>query len=187
MYRYYVCACVPSFFSHVQLFATQWTIAHQAPLSKGFSRQEHQSELPWSPPGDLSDPGIEPASLHLLHWQAGSSSLVPPGRAVQLLLILKPVGGKGILQGISANVQYIQEFHKLKYICESEVTQLCPTLCDPMDCSLPGFSLHRIFQAKCSGVGCHFLLQRYMYIYMHKHTHTYIYVSITYEYISYRA
>ena len=43
---------------------------------------------------------------------------------------------------------------------ESEVTQSCPTLCDPTDCSLPGFSIHGIFQGKNTGVGCHFLLQR---------------------------
>jgi len=39
------------------------------------------------------------------------------------------------------------------------VTQLCPTLCDPMDCSPPGSSVHEIFQAKDTGVGCHLLLQ----------------------------
>ena len=49
--------------SHVQLFATPWTIAHQAPLSMGFSRQEYWSGLPCSPPGDLPNPGIKPASL----------------------------------------------------------------------------------------------------------------------------
>ena len=53
---------VPSHFSWVQLCATLWTVAHQAPLSKGFSRQEYCSRLPCPPPGDLSDPGIEPAS-----------------------------------------------------------------------------------------------------------------------------
>ena len=42
--------------------ATPWTVAHQAPLSMGFSRQEHHSELPFPPPGDLPDSGIEPAS-----------------------------------------------------------------------------------------------------------------------------
>ena len=42
---------------------------------------------------------------------------------------------------------------------ESEVTQSCPTLCDPTDCSLPGFSIHGIFPGKNTGVGCHFLLQ----------------------------
>ena len=52
-------ACVRS---HVQLFATLWTVAHQAPLSMGFSRQEYWSGLPWPPPGDLPDPGIKPTS-----------------------------------------------------------------------------------------------------------------------------
>ena len=42
---------------------TPWTVAHQAPLSMGFSRQEYWRGLPFLPPGDLPDPGIEPASL----------------------------------------------------------------------------------------------------------------------------
>ena len=54
--------CV-STLSPVQLFVTPWTVAHQAPLSMGFSRQESWSGLPCSPPGDLPDPGIEPESL----------------------------------------------------------------------------------------------------------------------------
>ena len=49
--------------SHVQLLATPWTVAHQAPLSMGFSRQEYRSGLPFPSPGDLPDPGIEPTSL----------------------------------------------------------------------------------------------------------------------------
>ena len=49
--------------SHVQLFLTPWTVAHLAPLSMGFSRQEYWSRFPFPPPGDLPDPGIEPASL----------------------------------------------------------------------------------------------------------------------------
>ena len=51
------------YFSHVQLFATLWTVAHQVPLSMGFSRQEYWSGLPIPPPGDLLDPGIKPESL----------------------------------------------------------------------------------------------------------------------------
>ena len=46
--------------SCVQLFATPWTGAHQAPLSMGFSRQKYWSGLPFTSPGDLSDPGNEP-------------------------------------------------------------------------------------------------------------------------------
>ena len=48
--------------SRVRLFATLWTVAFQAPLSMGFSRQEYWSGLPLPSPGDLPDPGIEPRS-----------------------------------------------------------------------------------------------------------------------------
>ena len=55
--------CVLSRFSHVRLFVTLCTVASQAPLSMGFSRQEYWSGLPCSPPGDLLDPGMVPVSL----------------------------------------------------------------------------------------------------------------------------
>ena len=61
--------------SCVRFLVTPWTIACQAPLSRGFSRQADWSGLPCPPPGDLPDPGIEPKSLCLLHWQAGSLPL----------------------------------------------------------------------------------------------------------------
>ena len=48
--------------SHDRLFATPWTIAHQAPPSLGFPKQEYWSGLPFPTPGDLSDPGMKPAS-----------------------------------------------------------------------------------------------------------------------------
>ena len=50
-------------FSHVQLCVTLWIVAHQAPLSMGFPRQEYWSGLLCPPPGDLLDPGIKPVSL----------------------------------------------------------------------------------------------------------------------------
>ena len=53
----------------MELFATPWTIALQAPLSVGFPRQEYWSGLPFPSSGDLPNAGIEPC---LLHWQAGS-------------------------------------------------------------------------------------------------------------------
>ena len=56
-------ACMLSCVSHVLLFVTPWTVARQAPLSTGFSRQEHRSGLPLPPPGDLPDPGVEPSSV----------------------------------------------------------------------------------------------------------------------------
>ena len=49
--------------SHVRLFATLWTVAHQASLSMGFSRQEYWTGLLFTSPGDLPNPGVEPVSL----------------------------------------------------------------------------------------------------------------------------
>ena len=69
--------------SRVRLFATPWTVAYQASLTMGFSRQEYWSGLPFPSP-----------------------------------------------------------------VRESEAAQSCPTLCDPMDCSLPRSSAHGIFQAR---------------------------------------
>ena len=62
----------------VQLFATSWTVAHQAPLSMGFSRQEYWSGLPFPSPGDLPDPGIEPRSTALEEDALPSE---PPGKS----------------------------------------------------------------------------------------------------------
>ena len=59
------CVCV---LSRVRLFATSWTVAHQAPLSMGFSRQGYWSGLPCTAPGDLPDPGRNPRLFCLLHW-----------------------------------------------------------------------------------------------------------------------
>ena len=55
------CMCV---LSHVQLFATLWTITRQAPLSMEFSRQAYWSGLPFPSPGDIPNPGIKPGFLH---------------------------------------------------------------------------------------------------------------------------
>ena len=55
-------SCVLSYLSPVRLFVTPWTVACQPPLSMGFSRQEYWSGLPCPPPGDLSDPRIEPGT-----------------------------------------------------------------------------------------------------------------------------
>ena len=59
----FVCVCVLSHFSHIQLFATPWTIACHIPLSVGLPRQEYWSGLPFPPLEDLPDLGIKPASL----------------------------------------------------------------------------------------------------------------------------
>ena len=90
---------LPSCISHVHLFVTPWTIAHQAPLSMGSSRQEYWSGLPCPLPGDLLHPRIEPKSHVAPALWADSLPLVPPG---------KPHG--------------------------CLVTQLCLSLCNPIDC-----------------------------------------------------
>ena len=63
--------------SCVQLFATPWTVAHQAPPSMGFSRQEYWSGLLFPSPGDLPDPGIETRSPA---FQADALTSEPPGK-----------------------------------------------------------------------------------------------------------
>ena len=66
-----ICCCLVV--SHVRLFVTPWTGAHQTPLSMGFSRQEPWSQLPFPPPGSIFlTQGLSPC---LLHWQAGSLPL----------------------------------------------------------------------------------------------------------------
>ena len=124
------CACLLSCFSRVQLCATPWTVAHQAPLSMGFSRQEYWSGLPCPPPGDLPIPGMEPVSL-----------------------MSTALAGGFFTTSATREAHVVHE-------SESEVAQSCPTLCDPMDCSLPGFSVHPWdFPGKSTGMGCHFLLR----------------------------
>ena len=63
--------------SCVRLFVTPWTVAHRAPMSVEFSRQEYWSGLPFHSPGDLPNPGIEPRSPTL---QADSLPSEPPGK-----------------------------------------------------------------------------------------------------------
>ena len=80
-------------FSCVQLFVTPWTVAHQAPLSVEFSRQAYWSGLPFPPPGDLLNPGIESESsalqvdsLPLSHWGKQEYSLPWGKSAVKFIL-----------------------------------------------------------------------------------------------------
>ena len=87
------------------------TVAHQAPLSMGFSRQEYWSGLSCSPPGDLPDPGIEPASLMSPALTSGFFTTSATWEALVCLNV--------------------------------KVTQLCLTLCDPMD-----YTVHGILQAR---------------------------------------
>ena len=94
------CSCLLSCFSRVRVFVTPWTATFQAPTSMGFSRQEHWSGLPCSPPERLLNSGTEPASLlsnlrgylpdsgvepHLLsnlRGQVASLPIAPPGKPI---------------------------------------------------------------------------------------------------------
>ena len=66
--------------SCVRLFATPWTVAHQAPPSMGFSRQEYWHGSPLPSPGDVPDPGIEPRSPAL---EVDALTSEPPGKNIQ--------------------------------------------------------------------------------------------------------
>ena len=68
-------------FSNVRLSAIPWTVAHQAPLSVGFSRQEYWSGLPWPPPGDPSNPEIEPMSLTSPALAGKFFTIAPSGKS----------------------------------------------------------------------------------------------------------
>ena len=78
--------------SHVQLFATPWTIARQTPLSMGFSRSEYWSGVPCPPPGGLPSPGVRSRFPAL---QADSLPPEPPGKPRNA-----GVGSLTLLQGV---------------------------------------------------------------------------------------
>ena len=109
---------------------TLWTVAHQAPLSMGFSRQEYWSGLPFPSQGQFPDTGIKTWSPTLqadsLLTELPGKPPPPPNRQSTVLFL---------------------------------VAQLYLTLCDPMDCSLPGSSVHEDSLGKNTGVVCHALLQ----------------------------
>ena len=66
--------------NNVQLFVTLWTVTHQAALSMSVSRQEYWSRLPFSPPGHLPNPEIEPTSLVSPALIGRFFAVVPPGK-----------------------------------------------------------------------------------------------------------
>ena len=99
-------ACVFSRFSRVWLFATLWTVACQAPLSMGFSRQKYQSRLPCAPPRDLSNPGTEPTSVSPA-LQVDSLPTEPPRKPLEFRAKFKGHFVHGDLTW-SCSLQYYQ-------------------------------------------------------------------------------
>ena len=122
-------------FSRVRLLTTPQTVAHQAPLPMGFSRQEYWSGLPFPSPMHESE-----------KWKWSCSVMSNPQRphGLQPTRLLHPWDFPGKSAGVGCHC--LLQCMKVK--SESEVTQSCPTLSDPMDCSPPGSSIHGIFQAR---------------------------------------
>ena len=123
----------------------------QAPLSMGFPRQEYCSELPFSSPGYLLNPGIEPTSP----WQVGSLPLSHQGNPWLAI----PLDRSIVVEGKrTKNLGSLVQTHKKDNERNSSqikgryfwyyhpqfnsVAQSCPTLWDPMDCSMPSLSVH---------------------------------------------
>ena len=109
--------------------------AHQALPSLGFSRQEHWSGLPFPSPMHESE-----------KWKWSRSVVSNPQRphGLQPSGLPRPWDSPGKNTGVGCHFL----LHCMKVKSESEVTQSCPTLSDPMDYSLPGSSVHGIFQAR---------------------------------------
>ena len=112
--------------SRVRLFGIPQTVAYQASLSMGFSRQEYWSGVPLPSPGDLPDPGIEPRSP-ALQADALPSEIVTVNTIHQLIALSR----------------------KLMWLslccCCCSVSKSCLTLCERMNCSTPGFPvLHHL-------------------------------------------
>ena len=87
--------------SRVQLFATPWTLAYWAPLSLEFSRQEYWSGLPFPPPEDLPNPGIELRSLAL----QADALLSEPRASKQIAEVWRLVAGSPDLRLEDYNFQ----------------------------------------------------------------------------------
>ena len=89
--------------------ATPGTVARQAPLSMGFSRQEYWGGLPFLPPGDLSDPGIAPESLASPAPVGGFFTTAPPGKPTELWLNCFLIRGFSVVKGCRARVRPVSE------------------------------------------------------------------------------
>ena len=96
--------CVLSRFSLVQLLVTLWTVAHQAALSMGFSRQENCSGLPCPPPGDRPNPVIEPTSL-MSYALTGVFFTTSVTREVQIFCNMKINAPSGFWQRMKINAR----------------------------------------------------------------------------------
>ena len=118
--------------SRVRIFATPWTVAHNAPLSMGFPRQEYWSGLPFPSLGNLPDPGMEPVSPALADrfFTTEPPGTTPTPNVFPVILCKSPHWNDSVSSWMLDPCQF------------SSVAQSCLTLCDPMDCSTPGLPVH---------------------------------------------
>ena len=106
--------------SRVQLSATPWPVAPQAPSSMGFSWQEHWSGWPFPPPGDLPDPGVEPRSPAPSALSGGFFTTAPPGKSILLLCgtsnsqLLRTEHRKEVVRGWGREKEEDVQFCKMK-------------------------------------------------------------------------
>ena len=138
--------------SLVQLSATPWTVACQAPLSMEFSRPESWSGKPFPSLGHLPNSGIEPRSPTL---QADSLPAKPQGkpkntRMGSLLPSPADIPNPGIEPGspalqadsLPAEPPQKPDCHHRHHHQFTSVAQSCPTLCNPVNRSMPGLPVH---------------------------------------------
>ena len=150
-----------SCFRHVQLFVTQLTIAHQAPLSMGSSRQEYSSGLPCLLQG-MAIPWPRDWTLifcHLLHWQLGSLPLAPPGIYPLFFRVFSHIGHYGVLSRVpcakysnrSLLVIYFT-YGKAYFFSSLEIVDLVEGKSDVPSVFACGVCLHRSLLSKLSEV-----------------------------------
>ena len=117
-------------------FVNPVTITCQTPLYVGLPRQEYWSGLPFPSAGDLPDPGMEPTSLALI---GGFFTTEPPGKAQLAIRPQHLLTQLSVLVTTSCIISYNPHNNLLRKVLQ--FTQLCLTLCHPMDCSTPFFIL----------------------------------------------
>ena len=116
-----------------------WTVTYQAPLSMGFLRQEYWSGLLFPSPGDLPNPGIEPGSSTL---QADALPSETWGKYVCVCIYICMCVCMYVCMYVYISQSVLVCVYFMNACQFSSVSQSCPTLCDPMDCSMPGFPVH---------------------------------------------
>ena len=132
--------------------AVPWTVAHQAPLSMEFSRQEYQIGQPFYSPRDLPDPWIKPTSLTspalpggFFTWKVKSLSHVQLSATPWTVAHQAPPSMEFSRQEYWSGLPFPSPMHACMH---AKSLQSCLTLCDPMDSSPPGSSVHGILQAR---------------------------------------